>query len=182
MQIDLSLLTHRTQRGATLIEVLVSMFILALGVMALLAMQVRTSAGIKEAEVMSVVAQATQNLTENMSANPTLVLDATKTPPETSKRYADYTGACPANAASESASISGDIAKKTLATAQKNRFCATLQGIRGIQGNIIISVSAASNNAASGAAPSDAVTVNWVMGTNGTASGVQYSYTQPLEN
>ena len=38
------------QQGSTLIEILVSMFILALGLMALIAMQTRTSIGIKEAE------------------------------------------------------------------------------------------------------------------------------------
>lgn len=63
---------HLHQRGAALIEVLVSMFILALGVMALLAMQVRTSSGIREAENMSIVAAATQNLANGLMINPTL--------------------------------------------------------------------------------------------------------------
>ena len=64
------------QQGSTLIEILVSMFILALGLMALIAMQTRTSIGIKEAENQTIIAQATENLAENMLTNPVLGLNA----------------------------------------------------------------------------------------------------------
>lgn len=60
------------QRGATLIEVLVSMLLLGLGVLVLLATQLKTVAGVREAENQTIVAQATQNLIEGMLANPTL--------------------------------------------------------------------------------------------------------------
>ena len=75
------------QQGSTLIEILVSMFILALGLMALIAMQTRTSIGIKEAENQTIIAQATENLAENMLTNPKLDVNAQL---ETTKSYAHY--------------------------------------------------------------------------------------------
>lgn len=75
------------QQGSTLIEILVSMFILALGLMALIAMQTRTSIGIKEAENQTIIAQATENLAENMMTNPELGVNAQL---ETTKSYAHY--------------------------------------------------------------------------------------------
>ena len=60
------------QQGMTLVEVLVSMFVLAVGVLALLATQLRTVASVQEAESQTIVAQAVQNLTESMMINPTL--------------------------------------------------------------------------------------------------------------
>lgn len=56
----------------TLLEVLVAMFVLAVGVLALLATQLRTVASVREAESQTIVAQAVQNLTEGMMINPTL--------------------------------------------------------------------------------------------------------------
>ena len=75
------------QQGSTLIEILVSMFILALGLMALIAMQTRTSIGIKEAENQTIIAQATENLAENMLTNPKLDVNAQL---ETTKNYDHY--------------------------------------------------------------------------------------------
>ncbi|OSI23941.1 type IV pilus modification protein PilV [Neisseria dumasiana] len=62
----------KSQRGMTLVEVLVSMFVLAVGVLALLATQLRTVASVQEAESQTVVAQVVQNLMESMLINPTL--------------------------------------------------------------------------------------------------------------
>ena len=74
------------QQGSTLIEIMVSMFILALGLMALLAMQTRTSAAIKEAENQTRVAQYTENLAEEMMTNPKLILASN----DTKRDYSDY--------------------------------------------------------------------------------------------
>ncbi|MCS4533446.1 type IV pilus modification protein PilV [Neisseria montereyensis] len=60
------------QSGMTLLEVLVAMFVLAVGVLALLATQLRTVSSVREAESQTIVAQAVQNLTEGMMINPTL--------------------------------------------------------------------------------------------------------------
>lgn len=74
------------QKGMTLIEVLVSLMVLSIGIMALLATQLRSVTGVREAEVQTIVAQATQNLAEGMLANATLV----KGDDKTTKSYADY--------------------------------------------------------------------------------------------
>ncbi|WP_373701060.1 type IV pilus modification protein PilV, partial [Neisseria dentiae] len=52
----------QNQSGMTLVEVLVAMFVLAVGVLALLATQLRTVSSVREAESQTVVAQAVQNL------------------------------------------------------------------------------------------------------------------------
>lgn len=62
----------QNQSGMTLIEVLVAMFVLAVGVLALLATQLRTVSSVREAESQTIVAQAVQNLIEGMQINPTL--------------------------------------------------------------------------------------------------------------
>lgn len=61
-----------SQGGMTLVEVLVAMFVLAVGVLALLATQLRTVSSVREAESQTIVAQAVQNLIEGMQLNPTL--------------------------------------------------------------------------------------------------------------
>ena len=60
------------QAGMTLIEVLVAMFVLAIGVLALLAIQLRTVSSVREAEGQTIVSQLTQNLVEGMLINPKL--------------------------------------------------------------------------------------------------------------
>jgi type IV pilus modification protein pilV len=60
------------QAGMTLIEVLVAMFVLAIGVLALLAIQLRTVSSVREAEGQTIVSQLTQNLVEGMLINPRL--------------------------------------------------------------------------------------------------------------
>ena len=61
------------QSGMTLIEVLVAMFVLAIGVLALLAIQLRTVSSVREAEGQTIVSQLTQNLVEGMLINPRAV-------------------------------------------------------------------------------------------------------------
>ena len=64
--------TPKLQSGMTLIEVLIAMFVLAIGVLALLAVQLRTVSNVRESENQTTVAQITQNLIESMLINPTL--------------------------------------------------------------------------------------------------------------
>lgn len=64
--------TPKLQSGMTLIEVLIAMFVLAIGVLALLAVQLRTVSSVRESENQTTVAQITQNLIEGMIINPTL--------------------------------------------------------------------------------------------------------------
>ena len=76
------------QQGFALIEVLISVVILALGILALLATQLRSVGSVRDAETQSIAAQAAQNLIEGMTANPKLELvNDTKW---TKKKYDHY--------------------------------------------------------------------------------------------
>lgn len=66
------------QYGMTLIEVLISMFVLAVGVLALLAVQLRAVSGVREGESQTIVSQITQNLIEGMLVNPILSVSTTQ--------------------------------------------------------------------------------------------------------
>lgn len=57
--------------GATIIEVMVSVFLLTFGILALMLSQIRSVAGIGEAENRTLVAQAAEALAEGMQVNPT---------------------------------------------------------------------------------------------------------------
>ena len=76
----------KLQSGMTLIEVLIAMFVLAIGVLALLAVQLRTVSNVRESENQTTVAQITQNLIEGMLINPTLS-EETNTAGEKTSRY-----------------------------------------------------------------------------------------------
>jgi type IV pilus modification protein pilV len=62
------------QQGFALIEILISVVVLALGILALLATQLRSVGSVREAETQTIAAQAAQNLIEGMTANPQLEL------------------------------------------------------------------------------------------------------------
>jgi len=70
----------------TLIEVLIAMFVLAIGVLALLAVQLRTVSNVRESENQTTVAQITQNLIEGMLINP-MLSEETDTAGEKTSRY-----------------------------------------------------------------------------------------------
>ncbi|CWM76610.1 type IV pilus assembly protein PilV [Neisseria meningitidis] len=105
------------QSGMALIEVLVAMLVLTIGILALLSVQLRTVASVREAETQTIVSQITQNLMEGMLMNPTIDSDSNK------KNYNLYMG----NHHTLSA-VDGDFAvdavksKKDLAKAQLGRF------------------------------------------------------------
>lgn len=105
------------QSGMALIEVLVAMLVLTIGILALLSVQLRTVAFVREAETQTIVSQITQNLMEGMLMNPTIDSDSNK------KNYNLYMG----NHHTLSA-VDGDFAvdavksKKDLAKAQLDRF------------------------------------------------------------
>lgn len=105
------------QSGMALIEVLVAMLVLTIGILALLSVQLRTVASVREAETQTIVSQITQNLMEGMLMNPTIDSDSNK------KNYNLYMG----NHHTLSA-VDGDFAvdavksKTDLAKAQLDRF------------------------------------------------------------
>lgn len=75
-----------SQSGMALIEVLVAMLVLTIGILALLSVQLRTVASVREAETQTIVSQITQNLMERMLMNPTIDSDSNK------KNYNLYMG------------------------------------------------------------------------------------------
>jgi type IV pilus modification protein pilV len=86
-------------QGATIVEVMISVFLLTFGVLALMAAQIRSVANVNEAEHQSVVAQATEALAEAMRINPTL----TKKDHSYIRQYDKYimsTAKAPGNSAS----------------------------------------------------------------------------------
>ncbi|HGO7336955.1 TPA: type IV pilus modification protein PilV [Neisseria meningitidis] len=105
------------QSGMALIEVLVAMLVLTIGILALLSVQLRTVASVREAETQTIVSQITQNLMEGMLMNPTIDSDSNK------KNYNLYMGnhTLPHTLSA----VDGDDAMKTkgqLAEAQLKRF------------------------------------------------------------
>ncbi|WP_196965635.1 type IV pilus modification protein PilV [Neisseria meningitidis] len=75
-----------SQSGMALIEVLVAMLVLTIGILALLSVQLRIVASVREAETQTIVSQITQNLMEGMLMNPTIDSDSNK------KNYNLYMG------------------------------------------------------------------------------------------
>lgn len=65
-----NILSKKKIQGATLLEVLVSVFIMAFGIMALMLAQLKSVGSVREAEMQTRVAQAAQNLAEGMLSNP----------------------------------------------------------------------------------------------------------------
>ena len=174
--------SFKHQQGSTLIEIMVSMFILALGLMALIAMQTRTSIGIKEAENQTIIAQATENLAENMMTNPKLSTSGTTT----QRSYEHYTkngvtidcaggGGAAKSLAPRS---SGDQGREALAAIHLADFSEMACLAQGREGEITIAVN---NETTSGtAAKGQTLHVTWTMG--GSSSGKQYTYDYPLDD
>ncbi|ENV7656412.1 type IV pilus modification protein PilV [Neisseria gonorrhoeae] len=106
------------QSGMALIEVLVAMLVLTIGILALLSVQLRTVASVREAETQTIVSQITQNLMEGMLMNPTIDSDSNK------KNYNLYTGSYTPTPSGGDFKLNNNnlISKKDLAKAQLGRF------------------------------------------------------------
>ncbi|ENT0891748.1 type IV pilus modification protein PilV [Neisseria gonorrhoeae] len=106
------------QSGIALIEVLVAMLVLTIGILALLSVQLRTVASVREAETQTIVSQITQNLMEGMLMNPTIDSDSNK------KNYNLYTGPYTPTPSGGDFKLNNNnlISKKDLAKAQLDRF------------------------------------------------------------
>lgn len=104
------------QSGMALIEVLVAMLVLTIGILALLSVQLRTVASVREAETQTIVSQITQNLMEGMLMNPTIDSDSNK------KNYNLYTGLYTPASSDGDFTLNNLKTKKDLAKAQLDRF------------------------------------------------------------
>ncbi|WP_127223156.1 type IV pilus modification protein PilV [Neisseria meningitidis] len=104
------------QSGMALIEVLVAMLVLTIGILALLSVQLRTVASVREAETQTIVSQITQNLMEGMLMNPTFDSDSNK------KNYNLYTGSYTPTSSDGDFKLDNLKSKKDLAKAQLDGF------------------------------------------------------------
>ncbi|HFC3034516.1 TPA: type IV pilus modification protein PilV [Neisseria gonorrhoeae] len=104
------------QSGMALIEVLVAMLVLTIGILALLSVQLRTVASVREAETQTIVSQITQNLMEGMLINPTIDSDSNK------KNYNLYTEPYTPTSSDGDFKLNNLISKTDLAKAQLDRF------------------------------------------------------------
>lgn len=104
------------QSGMALIEVLVAMLVLTIGILALLSVQLRTVASVREAETQTIVSQITQNLMEGMLMNPTIDSDSNK------KNYNLYMGNHTLSAVDGDFQVDAIKTKTQLAEAQLKRF------------------------------------------------------------
>lgn len=104
------------QSGMALIEVLVAMLVLTIGILALLSVQLRTVASVREAETQTIVSQITQNLMEGMLINPTIDSDSNK------KNYNLYTEPYTPTSSDVDSKPNTLISKRDLAKAQLDRF------------------------------------------------------------
>ncbi|HFB2903332.1 TPA: type IV pilus modification protein PilV [Neisseria gonorrhoeae] len=116
MKNDDCLRLKNPQSGMALIEVLVAMLVLTIGILALLSVQLRTVASVREAETQTIVSQITQNLMEGMLMNPTIDLDSNK------KNYNLYTESYPPTSSDGNFKLNNLISKKDLAKTQLDRF------------------------------------------------------------
>ncbi|ENS8398307.1 type IV pilus modification protein PilV [Neisseria gonorrhoeae] len=104
------------QSGMALIEVLVAMLVLTIGILALLSVQLRTVASVREAETQTIVSQITQNLMEGMLINPTIDSDSNK------KNYSLYMGKQTPLAVDGKFTLDAEKSKAQLAEEQLKRF------------------------------------------------------------
>lgn len=104
------------QSGMALIEVLVAMLVLTIGILALLSVQLRTVASVREAETQTIVSQITQNLMEGMLMNPTIDLDSNK------KNYSLYMRKQTPLAVDGKFTLDAEKSKAQLAEEQLKRF------------------------------------------------------------
>lgn len=116
-------------QGATLVEVLVSVFLLTFGILGLMAAQLNSVAAVSESENHAIAAQAAENLAEAMQTNPNIEADS-------KRKYTEYLttewidvapeiSSCDSSSTEkEACSLVGhkDISKAELAAAQLGEF------------------------------------------------------------
>lgn len=176
----------RYQQGATLIEALVAIFVLAFGVLALMAAQLRSVVSIQEAENQTIVATAAQTLMEGMLANPYVGSGATAG--QSIKSYNHYNRGNLATVCGTAVGINyvdaTPLDKDTLALFQ---LCSFYQQLDDKLANAVIDNVSVTDNAGV-----YSIMVTWTMQANdaaGSAQGtvdsagkMQYTYSLPVQD
>ena len=123
------------QNGVTIIEVMVALFVLALGILALVGMQLRNLGSIKQAENIEKVSQAAENLAEGMMINPHLTLQLTPRGYVTHKDFSAYESLQSCANQEDGAkfiNIDRERGHDTLAAEQIQQFCREINQIGSI--------------------------------------------------
>ncbi len=110
---------RRHQKGSTLLEVVVSMFVLAFGLLSMIGIQLKTQSSIRESFYTSVVAEATESLVEGMLANVTL---QERNQAVSIKKFDNYKITDPNKPISCASNSGATQSQKQMACAQLKRF------------------------------------------------------------
>lgn len=177
----------RHQQGATLIEALVAIFVLAFGVLALMAAQLRSVVSIQEAENQTIVATAAQTLMEGMLANP--YVGSGTIAGQSIKNYNHYNKGNLANVCSTAVGVdyanTTPLNKDDLALFQ---LCSFYQQLSDKLANAVIDNVSVTDNAGV-----YSITVTWTMQANDSTGGsgqgtvdsagkMQYTYSLPVQD
>ena len=145
------ILKARLMRGSTLLEVLISVFIMAFGIMALMLAQLKSVGNVREAEMQTRVAQAVQNLSAGMLSSPDVItnlgsagnINIDSTPPTT-------------NVVCGSGSTNPTVTNNEFATCIINAFVNELKSALPNASNIAYKI-----DSTTGATPTTTITVKW---------------------
>ncbi len=175
-------LTAHSIRGSTLLEVLISVFIMAFGIMALMLAQLKSVSNVREAEMQTRVAQAVQNLSAGMLSNPDIIsnigspqaaqIKLTYTRYDTSSDQSVNVTAAPAKIdVCGAPSSDNGVNDQELATCHTKTFAAELQNALPNATAITYNISSNSNQKN----PQTTIKVLWTE-SNGDNDSFQYSY------
>lgn len=125
------LAVKQKMQGATIVEVMVSVFLLTFGILALMLAQVRSVAGVGEAKNRTLIAQAAEALAEGMQVNPTVTVEDKKKIILGYKKYIDETGSGKSVSDKGFTDLTGitDLSKDGLMRAQLDNFETALSQI-----------------------------------------------------
>lgn len=115
--------TKHSEQGMTLFEVIIAMIVLAIGILAILATQLKSVSSVREAESQTIVSQIVQNLTEGMLINPVLSAGSgTSDKALAKKSYDEYVSYSSAINCSRANMFNDNMSKSDLTMAQLCQF------------------------------------------------------------
>ena len=167
-------------RGSNLLEVLISVFIMAFGIMALMLAQLKSVGNVREAAMQTRVAQAVQNLAAGMLSNPDVINNigthSAATTKFTSTDYNKSTQNITPTSSAVDITVCGNatgIKRKALIACQLNAFTAELQNALPNATGISYAITSTS-----GSTPTTSIEVKWTEsnGDNQNSDDFQYSY------